>query len=347
MMTTSRGPDAEFWFPIRLPEDSVPVAMEVKPGDSRKAGRFAPRFWATWLGIGLLRLIEPLPYASQLVIGRTLGRIARVLPLAHVRIARRNIELCLPELSADARKTLLKRHFESLGIGVCETALTWWSDDERVRSLAQIAGLDHLRRALARGRGAILVGGHFTTIEIGTRILGTVVPLNVLYRPAKDEVLSDFMANRIAHHAQRAIRSDDTGTLIRTLRQNGAVWFAPDQFSCEKKSAMVPFFGTPAATTTSTSRLARVTGAAVLSYFSQRLPDGSGYRAVIGPELDRFPSDDPVADAARLGALLEAQIRHHPEQYLWVHRRFKRLTADCADYYGRDARPLRHPPSAM
>ena len=281
------------------------------------------------------------------MIGRALGRIAGLLPLAHVRIAQRNIELCLPELNADARKALLRRHFESLGIGVCETALAWWSDDKRVRSLARIEGLDHLHRALARGHGVLLVGGHFTTIEIGTRILGTVVPLNVLFRPAKDEVLTDFMAKRFARHAERAIRSDDIGTLVRALRQNGAVWFAPDQFSRDKRAVMVPFFGTPAATTTSTSRLARVTGAAVLTYFPQRLPDGDGYRVVIGPELDGFPSDDPVADAARLGALLEEQIRHHPEQYLWVHRRFKRPTADYEDYYGRDARPVGRPPPAM
>ena len=126
--------------------------------------KFAPRFWLTWLGIGFLRALEPLPYSWQLRVGRTIGRIARALPLAHVRIARRNIDLCLPELSAAERDDLLKRHFESLGIGVCETAVTWWSDNDRVRSLAQVEGADHLHRALARGRGAILVGGHFTTI---------------------------------------------------------------------------------------------------------------------------------------------------------------------------------------
>ncbi len=306
--------------------------------------KLAPRYWPTWLGIGLLRLIEPLPYASQLRIGRTIGRLARRLPIAYVRIARRNIELCLPEIGPDARESLLQRHFESLGIGVCETALTWWSDDERIRSLARVEGVDHLSRALARGRGAILVGGHFTTIEIGTRILGTVVPLNVLYRPTKDEVLTAFMADRIARHARRAIRSDDMGTLVRALNENGSVWFAPDQFSRDKRAAMVPFFGVSAATTTSTSRLARVTGAAVLTYFPQRLPDGNGYRAVIGPELENFPSNDPVADAARFNALLEAQVRHHPEQYLWVHRRFKRLTPDNPEYYGRDERPAARPP---
>jgi KDO2-lipid IV(A) lauroyltransferase len=109
---------------------------------------------------------------------------------------------------------------------------------------------------------------------------------------------------------------------------------------------MVPFFGIPAATTTSTSRIARMTGAAVLTYFPQRLPGGRGYRVVIGPELENFPSDDPVADAARFSALLEAQVRHHPEQYLWIHRRFKRLTAGDPDYYGRDARTFRPPRSA-
>ncbi len=299
--------------------------------------KFAPRFWLTWLGIGFLRILEPLPYSLQLRVGRTIGRIARALPLAHVRIARRNIDLCLPELSAAERDDLLKRHFESLGIGVCETAVTWWSDNDRVRSLAQVEGADHLHRALARGRGAILVGGHFTTIEIGTRILGTVVPLNVLFRATRDEVLSDFMSDHIARNAARAIKHDDIRTLVRALRENGAVWYAPDQSYRNKGAAMVPFFGIPAATTTSTSRLARMTGAAVLTYFPLRLPGTQGYRVFIGPELQNFPSEDPVADTARFGSLLEAQIRDHPEQYLWIHRRFKGLSADYPNYYGRDS----------
>ncbi len=304
----------------------------------RRLRMLTPRYWPTWLGLGCLRAIEPLPYTWQLHIGRLLGRIVRLLPLPYVRIARRNIEICLPELSPVVRETLLKRHFESLGIGLCETAVTWWSKDERVRSLAQVEGLEHLQRALARGRGAILVGGHFTTIEIGTRILGAVVPINVLYRPTRNEVLSAVMASQIARHGQRAIQYDDIRTLVRALKHNGAVWYAPDQSYRNKGAAMVPFFGTLAATTTSTSRLARMTGAAVLTYFPQRLPGAQGYRVFIGPELENFPSDDPVADTARFGALLEAQIRHHPEQYLWMHRRFKGLSSDYPDYYGRDTR---------
>ena len=303
-----------------------------------------PRYWPTWMGLGFLRLIEPLPYAWQLRIGRLIGRLVQLLPLPYVRIARRNIEICLPELAPAERATLLKRHFESLGIGLCETAVTWWSDDERVRSRAQVEGIEHLQRALARGRGAILVGGHFTTIEIGTRILGTVVPLNVLYRPTRNEVLTSTMAGRFALHGRRAISYDDIRTLVRALKENGAVWYAPDQSYRNKGAAMIPFFGTPAATTTATSRLARMTGAAVLTYFPQRLPGTQGYRVFIGPELDNFPSDDPVADTMRFGALLEAQIRHHPEQYLWMHRRFKGLSPDYPDYYGRDSRLRRRAP---
>ncbi|MFZ2508505.1 MAG: hypothetical protein WAW79_08560 [Steroidobacteraceae bacterium] len=300
-----------------------------------------PRYWLTWLGLGGLRLIEPLPYRWLLGIGRLLGRIIGLLPLSYLRIARRNIEICLPELAPDARKMLLKRHIESLGIGLCETALTWWSPNERVRALAEVNGFEHLQRALARGHGAILVGGHFTTIEIGTRILGTIVPLNVLYRPTRNAVLSAVMERQFRRFGQRAISYDDIRMVVRALKENGAVWYAPDQSYRNKGAAMLPFFGTLAATNTATSRLARMTGAAVLTYFPLRLPDAQGYQVFIGPELENYPSDDPVADTLRFGALLEEQIRDHPEQYLWMHRRFKGLSPDYPDYYGRDARRRR------
>ncbi len=307
----------------------------------RRLCMLGPRYWPTWLGLGCLRLVEPLPYRWQLRIGRLLGRTIRLLPLTYLRIARRNIEICLPELSPDARKMLLKRHIESLGIGLCETAVSWWSPSERVRALAEVSGFEHLQRALARGRGAILVGGHFTTIEVGSRILGTIVPLNVLYRPTKNAVLSAVMERQFRRFGQRAIQYDDIRTLVRALKENGAVWYAPDQSYRNKGATMLHFFGTPAATNTATSRLARMTGAAVLTYFPLRLPDAQGYRVFIGPELENYPSDDPVADTARFVALLEAQIQHHPEQYLWMHRRFKGLSPDYPDYYGRDTRRRR------
>jgi len=289
------------------------------------------------MGLSVLRLIEVLPFVAQRHVGASLGRLIRRLPLAYVRIARRNIELCMPTLSPQAQADLLDRHCESLGMALCETANTWWSSDRRVNGLAEVCGLEHLQAALAKGRGAIMIGGHFTTIEIATRILGTVVPLNVVYRPTKNALLSHIMFTSFSRHG-KPIAHDDIRTMIRALKKNEAVWYAPDQSYRNKGAVMVNFFGIPAATTTATSRLARISGAAVLTYFPERLPGTGGYRVVIGPALEDFPGIDPICDVERFNALLEAQVRRVPEQYLWVHRRFKGLSADYPDYYGRDSR---------
>ncbi|MDP9083928.1 MAG: LpxL/LpxP family Kdo(2)-lipid IV(A) lauroyl/palmitoleoyl acyltransferase [Pseudomonadota bacterium] len=296
-----------------------------------------PKYWATWLGLSVLRSIELLPFAAQRQVGTALGRLIRRLPLAYVRIARRNIALCLPSLSPQQQSELIDNHCQSLGMGLCEAANTWWSSDRRVAKLADVQGIGHLRDALAKGRGAIMIGGHFTTIEIATRILGTVVPLNVVYRPAKNEVLSHTMVSGFARHGT-PIAHTDIRAMVRALKNNQAVWYAPDQCYRNKGAAMVDFFGIPAATTTATSRLARISGAAVLTYFPERLPGNAGYRVVIGPALEDFPGADPIEDVKRFNSLLEAQIRRIPEQYLWVHRRFKGLGADYPNYYGRDSR---------
>ena len=322
--------------------------VESLPASSMRLGFLQPKYWLTWVGLGAMRLIELLPFAAQRRVGLSLGWLIRNLPLAYVRIARRNIELCLPQLSAADRESLLDRHCQSLGLAVCETATTWWSGDARVNRLAEVRGLEHLRAAFERGRGAILIGGHFTTIEIATRILGTIVPMNVVYRPTKNALLSHIMHTSFCRHG-KPIPHDDIRSMIRALKKNEAVWYAPDQSYRNKGAAMVDFFGIPAATTTATSRLARISGAAVLTFFPERLPGLAGYRLVIGPAFENFPGDCPVGDVERFNALLQAQILKVPEQYLWMHRRFKGLAADYPDYYGRDSRrraPLPAPKAA-
>jgi KDO2-lipid IV(A) lauroyltransferase len=297
----------------------------------------APKYWATWAGLGIVRAIEWLPYPAQLRVGFAIGAVIRRLPIAWVRIARRNLELCLPQLSAPERERLLDRHCASLGMALCETAMSWWGAASRVNGLAEVVGLSHLTTALAKGRGAIMIGGHFTTIEIATRILSTVVPLNAVYRPTKNALLTHVMLGRW-RELGTPIAYDDIRSMIRALKRNEVVWYAPDQSYRNKGAAMVDFFGIPAATTTATSRLARISGAAVLTFFPERLPGVAGYRVTIGPALENFPGSDPVADSERFNRLLEAHVRRVPDQYLWVHRRFKGLSADYPDYYGRDSR---------
>lgn len=295
-----------------------------------------PHYWPTWLAIGTLRALQPLPYPVLVFLGRALGSLAVRLPLPFVRIARTNLGICMPELLEPQREALLKEHFKSLGLGIFETGLAWWASKRRLAKLTQVDGVEHLRAALERGRGAILLSAHFTTLEIGGRVLCDGVPgkVNIMYRPTANAVLERFLMRNRSHRAKRAIQRDDVRTLITALKANEPVWYAPDQAYRKKGAEMVPFFGIPAATNTATSRLARMTGAAVLPYFQERLLDGR-YRMVIYPMLENFPSDDPVADARRFNALIEAQVRRVPDQYLWIHRRFKGLTADYPDYYKR------------
>jgi Kdo2-lipid IVA lauroyltransferase/acyltransferase len=296
---------------------------------------WSPRYWTTWIALGALRVFEPLPFAILIGLGSGIGKLLAVLPLSFVRIARRNLELCFPEKSAAERQQILREHFESVGIGLFETALSWWSSDERIRRLGTLTGQEHLDAALARGRGVILLSAHFTTLEIGARSLTARGPTNVMYRPTSNLVLERFLARNRSKHAKRAIPRDDVRTLITALKSNESVWYAPDQAYRKKGAEMVPFFGIPAASNTATSRLARMTNAAVLPYFVERLPGAKGYRLTIMPALDNFPSDNPAEDARRFNGLIEAHARHVPAQYLWIHRRFKGLSEDYPNYYAR------------
>jgi KDO2-lipid IV(A) lauroyltransferase len=285
--------------------------------------------------LGLLRILEPLPYPVLYALGRFVGAIVYRLPGSFRRIAERNIELCFPELSRAQRAKLVRAHFRSLGIGLFETAISWWSSNERVLRLSHVEGEEHVQAALALGKGAILQSAHFTTLEIGACALCATVPTNIMYRPTSNLVLESFLMRNRARKSKRAIPRDDIRAVVTALKNNEPVWYAPDQSYRKKGAQMVPLFGIPAATNTATSRLAKMTGAAVLPYFQERLPNGAGYRMVIHPMLDHFPTDDPIADATRFNHLIEAQIRHVPEQYLWIHRRFKGLTPEYPDYYGR------------
>jgi KDO2-lipid IV(A) lauroyltransferase len=292
-----------------------------------------PWYWPAWFALGLTRVLARLSYPAMLRVCAALGTLARwVLPVQR-RIVRRNLELCLPELDRPARERILRDHFRNLGITIGETALSWWDDGTRIRALAQVEGLEHVDAALARGSGVILLAAHFTTLEMGARIMTLARPIHPMYKPTRNPLIAEYMIARRAAQSAGAIANDDIRSVVRTLRANGVIWYAPDQAYRHKGAELVPFFGIPVASNTATSRLARSTGAAVLPYFVERLPAAAGYRVRIGAPLEDFPSDDQVADTLRYHALIEAEVRRIPAQYLWVHRRLKGLGPDAPDYY--------------
>ena len=181
----------------------------------------------------------------------------------------------------------------------------------------------------------ILLAAHFTTLEMGARLIACVRSVHPVYKPSRNELLTEFFRARRGAGSAGVIARDDIRSMVRVLKGGGVVWYAPDQAYRGKGAEMVPLFGIPAASNTATSRLARMTGAAVLPYFVERLPGSQGYRVRIGPPLADFPSEDSVADTRRYHALIEEAVRRVPEQYLWLHKRFKGLDADYPDPYAR------------
>ncbi|MFN2337738.1 MAG: LpxL/LpxP family Kdo(2)-lipid IV(A) lauroyl/palmitoleoyl acyltransferase [Gammaproteobacteria bacterium] len=313
--------------------------MNTHPASTALGGYYAPRYWPTWILLGSMWLVAQLPYRLQMGLGRLLGQAMARLGHKRRRIAEINLGLCFPELSETERKALLEDHFRSLGMGMVETAMSWWTPAARLQPLAHLEGLKHLQAALARGKGVILLSGHFTSLEIGGHLLSLFTPLHALYRRHKNPLFEATMRRARERNLDKAIPREDMRGMLRSLKDNMPVWYAADQDYGREKSVFAPFFGVPAATITAISRLAKSSGAAVVPFFQRRLRDGSGYRLTLLPALEDFPGASLEEDALRINRLMEEQIRTMPEQYLWVHRRFKTRPEGEAPIY--TARPKR------
>ncbi len=282
-----------------------------------------PRYWPTWLGLGILWLIAHLPYSLQLHLGAWIGALAYRFGKRRRAICEENIALCFPELSPEQREQLIRKTFRANGIGVIEAAIAWSRSPESFKSRVRIEGSEHLEAAMKLGRGVLLIGGHYSTLELGGTLLSLFHPMNVTYRAHKNPLIEAVMTNSRGKHFARVIEREDVRQAMRSLKDGDTLWFAPDQDYGERHSVFVPFFGVEAATITATSRFARMNNSPVLLFSHTRNPDNSGYTLSIGPVLEDFPSGDDEADARRINHELEIRIRQYPEQYLWLHRRFK------------------------
>ena len=282
----------------------------------------APRYWPAWLAMALLWCLSRLPYRWAVFVGRRLGDLTMLFAGYRRNIVRTNLELCFPERSADELKRLERENFRFTGQGIAEAAMAWWGNSERLRPLARIQGVEHLQGLLDQGRGAILVGAHMTCMELAGRMLASAIPFSVVYREHKNPVMERFMQQG-RRPFESAISRRETMRLVRRLKGGRIVWYPPDQDFGRHHSVFAPLFGIPAATITVPARLATKPGAAVVpvSYWARE--DGGGYDIRIHPPLENYPSGDDETDAARLNAFFEEEIRRHPAQYYWVHRRFK------------------------
>ncbi len=294
---------------------------------------WAPRYWPVWIGMGLLRVVCLLPHRAALAVGRTIGRLGHALAGSRRAVARRNIELCFPELSPAERDALAFEHFKALGMSLIEMGIGRWASTRHMQSISTIVGLDNVGAALATGRGVILLSAHFTTLEAMGRALAVEIPpFDAVFRKNRSEFLTELQRSGREVSAGATIEKRDIKQMVRALRDGRAVWYAPDQSYNRKGSEVIEFFGVPSMHTTATSTLARLGDAVVVPYFPRRLADGT-YELTLLPAFEDFPSDDLAADTRRYVDALEAHIRTCPEQYLWIHKKFKNLPEGYPDYY--------------
>lgn len=292
-----------------------------------------PRYWGAWLGIGLMRAGAMLPWRLKLALGRGIGLLTWKLAKRRRHITDTNLALCFPELDDRQRAALVRKTFIANGIGILETATGWCRDPEHLRHRVTFKGTEHMERAMAQGKGALIIGIHFSTLDLGGALHSLFFPADVVYRPHDNPVFEDFMTRARRGIFGAAIDRHDLRGVVRRIKSGHAVWYSPDQDFGREVSVFAPFFGIPAASIKLTAKIARMTGAPVMPLMFHRNPDDRTYTLEYLPPLENFPSGDDVADAAQVNAFIEQAIRRHPEQYLWLHRRFKTRPPGEASFY--------------
>ncbi len=286
---------------------------------------YSPIYWPTWIALGALWVVAKLAsYPMALAMGRLIGRGVYRLAKRRRHITQVNISLCFPELTEEQRDALVREHFEAAGISLLMVGFSWWGSDAKLEPLTHTKGFENLEQALKTGRGILLVGVHFVDLDLVGRLLGHQYPFAVMYRQHENPVIEwAFQRNRKRRFSQ-AIPRGDVRAVLRTLKKNGIVWLAADQAKKGKHTAVVPFFNIPASTSTIISRIAASSGTTVILGYGYRLPEDKGYLLKVKAPFDDFPGNSPETDTERINQAIEQAVREAPEQYLWMHRRFKK-----------------------
>ena len=275
------------------------------------------------IGLALVWLLHFLPLAVLARVGSGLGSLLYALAHARRRVVLANLKLCFPELSESARADLARRHFRAFGRSLVEHGILWWGSKKRIEQLVRVEGLEYWRGIVKRP--VILLAPHFVGLDMGGIRLAADYRLNSVYSRQKSAA-----ADAILHHGRTRFgqtrlfaRQDGIRPMIKSLQGGESFYYLPDMDLGRRDSVFAPFFGVPAATITGLPRIARLAGAAVVPCVTRQLPGNTGYEVRLYPAWDDFPSGDAERDARRMNAFIEARVREMPEQYYWLHRRFK------------------------
>ncbi len=291
----------------------------------------------TRLLLALLWLAHFLPSRAIAALGSATGAMLYWLIPERRRVTRVNLAKCFPAMEPRERERLARKHFRAFCRGAVDHALLWWAPRARIERLVRIEGLEHLRAALAPPGGApvILFVPHFVGLDAGATRLACEVDCTAMYARQKDALLDDLLRRGRTRFGDQRIYSRQEGIqpVLARMREGRPLYYLPDQDYGPRDAIFVPFFGVPAATIPGLSRIARLARARVLPCVTRMLPRGAGYVLRIEPAWDNFPTDDAAADTLRMNAYIEQCIAEMPEQYNWMHKRFKTRPAGEAGFY--------------
>ncbi|MEF8728286.1 MAG: lipid A biosynthesis acyltransferase [Accumulibacter sp.] len=277
------------------------------------------------LAVGLLWLLHWLPLPVLARCGNALGSLSFHLGRRRRHIVLVNLRLCFPDLSDEQRRQLARDHFRVLGRSMLERSLLWWASTERLSRLLTVVGDEHLRTLVEAGRPVLMLTPHFVGLDAGGAAIAMRFDCASIYAVQSNRVFDRLLLRGRQRFGDQLLlsRQEPVRTSVRAMKSGRPLYYLPDMDFGRRDSIFVPFFGVQAATVPGLSRLARLAGATVVPCLTRILPDAAGYLVTVGEPWQDFPSRDVAADTARMNAWIEQAIRSMPEQYYWVHRRFK------------------------
>jgi KDO2-lipid IV(A) lauroyltransferase len=268
-------------------------------------------------------LLHFLPFRALVALGNGMGWAGCKLGRERRRVAEINLRLCFPRMDEQARNDLVRRHFMMFGRGLVERVILWWSSAARINSLIRVEGEEHFKAI--EGQTAVLLMPHFVGMDVAGQWIAQRRDCVSMYSLQKNAYVNKLMLAKRTRFGKQDIYSRQEGlrAIIRGMRANKPLFYLPDQDQGVKDGAFIPFFGVPAATMTSVPRIAKMTGARVVPVTTRLLPGGEGYVVTFYPPWENYPTGDDVADTRRMNEFIEQRVQEMPEQYFWVHKRFK------------------------
>jgi lipid A biosynthesis lauroyl/palmitoleoyl acyltransferase len=286
-----------------------------------KTNFYHPKFLPTWLLIFLMWSVANLPFNVQVFLGKYTGKLLYRVLGRFRKIATINISNCFPKKNKHQVDDLVRQNFESIGISIFETATAFFGSNKKINKNLTIYNQEYLVNALENGHGIILLSGHFLPLMLGGRALLLDHTIANIYRPQNNKLFDDLMRIRFIKNGAVMIKNKDTRSILKAIKNSLPIWYAPDQDLGTQSSVFAPFFNIPTATIVATSRLAKASNTKVIPFSFLRTVNG--YEMRFEKPIENYPSDNEVSDATVTNQILQSQILKSPEQYLWIHRRFK------------------------